>query len=167
MWGLVSAFSLSGQTALAALYRWGADTGGVFCLPAEYEPFGMTVIEAMAVGLPVVATQNGGPRETTDEGRAGFLADPYDPGNIATNLLCLLGDRQTWETYAQRGRERALEQYSWRKTAECYLNLAEAPARIHRDGTLPLSLPEFISGDASLPRIESWETAGGKELQRT
>jgi sucrose-phosphate synthase len=167
LWGLVSAFSLSGQTALAALYRWGAVTGGVFCLPAEYEPFGMTVIEAMAVGLPVVATKNGGPRETTDEGRAGFLADPQDPEDIAANLLCLLGDRQTWETYSRRGRERALAQYSWGKTAECYLSLAEAPSGVKRNGEPPLPLPEFIRRPASLPRIESWETAGGRELQRT
>jgi sucrose-phosphate synthase len=167
LWGLVSAFSLSGQTALAALYRWGADTGGVFCLPAEYEPFGMTVIEAMAVGLPVVATKNGGPRETTDEGRAGFLADPHDPENIAANLLCLLGDHQTWDTYAKRGRERALNQYSWRKTAECYLSLAEAPARVEQNGAPPLPLPEFVRWPSNLPRIESWETAGGRELQRT
>ena len=73
LWGHVSAFSLSGQTALAALYRWGADTGGVFCLPAEYEPFGMTVIEAMAVGLPVVATRTADPRRPpTKDGRASW-----------------------------------------------------------------------------------------------
>lgn len=166
LWGLVSAFSLSGQTALAALYRWGADTGGVFCLPAEYEPFGMTVIEAMAVGLPVVATQNGGPRETTDEGRAGILADPHDPDDIATNLLRLLDDRETWETYAKRGRERALEHYSWNRTAECYLSLATKDPEKEQDKQPSLPLPEFVTGSASMPRIERWETAGGREVRR-
>ncbi len=163
LWDRVSAFSLSGQTALAALYRWGADTGGVFCLPAEYEPFGMTVIEAMAVGLPVVATKNGGPRETTDEGRAGLLADPDDPGDIAANLLRLLEDPQTWESYAERGIKRALEHYSWRRTAECYLSLAEAPSRTERNEEPTLPLPEFVRHDGDLPRIEHWVTAGGKE----
>ena len=166
LWGQVSAFSLSGQTALAALYRWGADTGGVFCLPAEYEPFGMTVIEAMAVGLPVVATKNGGPRETTEEGRTGLLADPHDPEDIAANLLRLLGDRQTWNVYAQRGRERALEHYSWRRTAECYIELAKKPSRAERNGEPALPLPAFVRRPASLPRIEMWETAEGRELQR-
>ena len=164
--GLVSAFSLSGQTALAALYRWGADTGGVFCLPAEYEPFGMTVIEAMAVGLPVVATKNGGPRETTDEGRAGLLADPHDPADIAANLLRLLQDRQKWETYAKRGRERALEHYSWGRTAECYLSIATKPPEQEQDERPSLPLPEFVRGSAVLPRIERWETAGGRAVQR-
>ena len=167
LWGLVSAFSLSGQTALAALYRWGADTGGVFCLPAEYEPFGMTVIEAMAVGLPVVATENGGPRETTDEGRAGLLTDPHDPDDIAAKLLRLLGDREAWEAYAQRGHERALGHYSWRKTAECYLSLAESSPKTERNGDPPPPIPEFVLQEVELPRIEKWETAGGKELQRS
>ena len=167
LWGQVSAFSLSGQTALAALYRWGAGTGGAFCLPAEYEPFGMTVIEAMAVGLPVVATKNGGPRETTDEGRAGLLADPHDPEDIAAKLLHLLEDRQAWESYAERGRERALEHYSWRKTAECYLSLAEPSPGSERTGGSPLPIPEFVLERGELPRIEKWKTAGGKELQRT
>ena len=163
--GLVSAFSLSGQTALAALYRWGAETGGVFCLPAEYEPFGMTVIEAMAVGLPVVATKNGGPRETTDEGRAGLLADPQNPADIATNLLRLLEDRDTWKTFAQRGRERALEHYSWNRTAECYLSLAEKNPGKEQYAQPSLPLPEFVRGSTGLPRMERWETAGGREVQ--
>jgi sucrose-phosphate synthase len=163
LWGRISAFSLSGQTALAALYRWGADTGGVFCLPAEYEPFGMTVIEAMAVGLPIVATKNGGPRETTDEGRAGLLVDPDDPEDIAANLLRLLGDRQAWESYAQRGIKRAFEHYSWRRTAECYLSLAEASSRTGKPEEPTLPLPEFVRHKGDLPRIEHWVTAGGKE----
>ncbi|MGF1470188.1 MAG: glycosyltransferase [Rubrobacteraceae bacterium] len=166
LWGSVAAFSLSGQTALAALYRWGADTGGVFCLPAEYEPFGMTVIEAMAVGLPVVATKNGGPQETTDGGRAGLLADPCDPEDIAAKLLHLLGDRQTWENYAQLGRERALENYSWLRTAECYLNLAQEPSGVGRIGEpAGVPLPEFLWRSAGLPRIEHWETAEGKNYK--
>ncbi|CAN5910037.1 hypothetical protein BH23ACT11_BH23ACT11_12600 [soil metagenome] len=165
LWGHVSTFSLSGQTALAALYRWGAATGGVFCLPAEYEPFGMTVIEAMAVGLPVVATKNGGPRETTDDGRAGLLADPYDPNDIAANLVRLLGDRHTWEIYASRGRERALEHYSWSRTAECYLSIAEQPSLADRDHRSLLPIPDFIQGPAPLPHLESWETSVGRKVR--
>jgi sucrose-phosphate synthase len=65
----------------------------VFCLPAEYEPFGLNVVEAMAVGLPVVATSNGGPREITNEGNAGLMADPHDPTDIAAKLLRLFSER--------------------------------------------------------------------------
>ena len=159
LWGRVSAFGLSGQTALAALYRWGVETGGVFCLPAEYEPFGMTVVEAMAVGLPVVATQNGGTRETTDGGRAGLLADPHDPGDIAAKLLRLLSDGETWRTYADRALERARDLYNWRRTAEGYLKLAEEARRGGRGGDPSFPIPDFARrpAPAGLPRLRGWE----------
>ena len=159
LWGAVSAFGLSGQTALAALYRWGAATGGVFCLPAEYEPFGMTVVEAMAAGLPVVVTQNGGPQETTDGGRAGLLADPHDPQDIAAKLLELLSDGETWKTYAERGLERSHNLYNWRRTAEGYLRLADEAARGERGGDPSFPIPDFARepAPAELPRLRAWE----------
>ena len=157
LWGGISAFGLSGQTALAALYRWGAASGGVFCLPAEYEPFGMTVVEAMAVGLPVVVTQNGGPRETTDGGRAGLLADPHDPQDIAAKLLEFLSDREVWETYAGRGLERSHDLYSWRRTAEGYLRLLEEAGRGERGGDPSFPIPDFARRPAELPRLQGWE----------
>ena len=159
LWGGISAFGLSGQTALAALYRWGAETGGVFCLPAEYEPFGMTVVEAMAVGLPVVVTQNGGPQETTDSGRAGLLADPRDPEDIAAKLLHLLSDRETWRAYADRALERSRDLYSWRRTAEGYLRLAEEARRGERGGDTSFPIPDFARqpAPADLPRLDDWE----------
>ena len=159
LWGQVSAFNLSGQLALAALYRWGAETGGVFCLPAEYEPFGLTLVEAMAVGLPVVATHNGGPREITDGGRAGLLADPHDPAEIAAKLLQLLSDNDAWRAFAERGRERARTVYSWRRTAEGYLRLADEISRGERRGDPTFPLPEFFDGTGTLPRLHDWETA--------
>jgi sucrose-phosphate synthase len=159
LWGGISAFGLSGQTALAALYRWGAATGGVFCLPAEYEPFGMTVVEAMAVGLPAVVTRNGGPQETTDGGRAGLLAEPHDPQDIAAKLLDLLSDGETWKTYADRGLERSHDLYSWRRTAEGYLRLADEAARGERGGDPSFPIPDFVRepAPAELPRLRAWE----------
>jgi sucrose-phosphate synthase len=160
LWGCISAFGLSGQTALAALYRWGAETGGVFCLPAEYEPFGMTVVEAMAVGLPVVVTQNGGPQETTDGGRAGVLVDPHDPEDIAAKLLRILSDRGAWKAYADRALERSRDLYNWRRTAEGYLKLADEAARGERGGDPSFPSPDFArrATQAGLPRLRDWES---------
>jgi sucrose-phosphate synthase len=162
LWGGISAFGLSGQTALAALYRWGAETGGVFCLPAEYEPFGMTVVEAMAAGLPVVVTRNGGPRETTDGGRAGLLADPHDPQDIAAKLLDILSDHEAWKTYAERGLQRSHDLYSWRRTAEGYLRLSEEAGRGERAGDPSFPIPDFArrSAPADLPRLRGWGVQG-------
>jgi sucrose-phosphate synthase len=158
LWGSVSAFNLSGQSTLAALYRWAAESGGVFCLPAEYEPFGLTVVEAMAVGLPVVVTKNGGPGEITDEGRAGLLVDPYDPADIASKLLSLLSDGDAWRTFAERGRERTRTVYSWHRTAEGYLRLAEEISAGRRSGDPSFPIPEFVRQPGALPRLREWET---------
>jgi sucrose-phosphate synthase len=156
LWGCVSAFSLAGQDAVAALYRWGAQTGGVFCLPAKHEPFGLSVIEAMACGLPVVATSHGGPQEITDGGRAGLLADPENDAELAEQLLRLIGDREAWQSYAARGRGRVLERYNWSRTAEGYLRLAEEIIRGERAGDDSFPLPDFARGSGELPRLESW-----------
>jgi sucrose-phosphate synthase len=161
LWGCVSAFNLAGQDAVAALYRWGAQIGGVFCLPAKHEPFGLSVIEAMACGLPVVATSNGGPQEITQGGRAGLLADPDDHAQLAEQLLRLLGDPEAWRIYAARGRGRVLEQYNWQRTAEGYARLAREIARGGRAGDGSFPLPDFArqAGPVALPRLESWEPA--------
>jgi len=59
----------------------------VFCLPSTYEGFGIPYAEAMAAGLPVVATPNVGARFVTDGGRAGILAEPGELGHVITALL--------------------------------------------------------------------------------
>ncbi len=161
LWGCVSAFSLAGQDAVAALYRWGAETGGAFCLPAEHEPFGLSVIEAMAAGLPVVATSDGGPQEITDGGRAGLLADPSDQAELAEQLLRLVGDRKAWHSYAVRGRERVLERFNWHRTAEGYVELATEISRSERTGDASFPLPDFArrSEPGKLPLMENWEPA--------
>lgn len=156
LWGSVSAFDLSGQSALAALYRWGVSTGSVFCLPAEHEPFGMSVVEAMSVGLPVVVTGSGGPREIVAEGQAGLLVDPHDPTEIADQLLKLLSDREEWQKYARRGMERVRERYSWDRAAEAYVSLAGQPGVRRTEASFPL--PEFIRGSSNrgLPNLGKW-----------
>ncbi|GAA4836858.1 hypothetical protein GCM10023221_12660 [Luteimicrobium xylanilyticum] len=73
------------DSELADAYR----QAWVFCLPSDYEGFGIPYIEAMASGVPVVATPNPGARYVTDEGRAGVLADLP---TVGAALAALLGD---------------------------------------------------------------------------
>jgi sucrose-phosphate synthase len=120
----------------------------------------MTVVEAMAVGLPVVVTQNGGPQETTDGGRAGLLVDPHDSRDIAAKLLRLLSDRGAWKAYAERALERSRALYNWRHTAEGYLKLADEAARGERGGDPSFPIPDFARrpAPAGLPRLRGWES---------
>lgn len=67
---------------------------GVFALlvTAENEPFGRTLIEAMHLGTPVIATRHGGNPEAIEDGRTGFLVDPDDPAAFAAPLRRLLDE---------------------------------------------------------------------------
>ncbi len=129
LWGKISAFGLSeqGQEALAATYRFMRQRGSVFALTALYEPFGLAPLEAAAAGLPVVATQNGGPSESLREGEKedGVLVDPEDPADIARGLERLICNQQEWEYFAQAGQQRVRKSYTWEATAENYLNVIE------------------------------------------
>ena len=69
-----------------------AAAGGVFVNPALHEPFGLTLIEAAAAGVPVVATCNGGPAEIVSTIGHGALVDPRDPAGIAKAIKGIIDD---------------------------------------------------------------------------
>jgi sucrose-phosphate synthase len=129
LWGKITAFGLSdqGQETLAAAYRYMARRRSVFALTSLYEPFGLAPLEAAAAGLPVVATQNGGPSESLGEGdkEYGVLIDPENPSDIAQGLERLICDEKEWEHFAEIAQQRVLESYTWESTAENYLTLIE------------------------------------------
>jgi len=76
----------------------------VLVLPSHFEALGMCLLEAMAQGVPVVATRVGGIPFVLDEGRCGLLVPREDPPALAVAINTLLGDAELRRTYGQRGR---------------------------------------------------------------
>ncbi|MEB3175371.1 MAG: HAD-IIB family hydrolase, partial [Cyanobacteriota bacterium] len=108
---------------ISAIYRLAALSGGVFVNPALTEPFGLTLIEAAASALPIVATQDGGPVDILKNCQNGYLIDPLDPQDIADTLLKLLTDPQQWQIFAQNGAQRVKRRYTWESHVESYLQM--------------------------------------------
>lgn len=127
---LIDSYDLYGKVAIPknhradevpAIYRMVAAGGGVFINPALTEPFGLTLLEAAASGLPVVATENGGPVDILANCHNGVLVDPLDTAAITDALLKLLRDRKTWQLASRNGIEGVRRYYSWKAHAERYL----------------------------------------------
>ena len=80
----------------------------LFVMPSYYETFGISVIEAMAFNLPVVATTAGALPEVVKDGVTGVLVPPGDPGALAEAIVRLLRDPDLRQRMGQAGRERVL-----------------------------------------------------------
>jgi glycosyltransferase involved in cell wall biosynthesis len=77
------------------------------------ESFGIVLIEAMACGLPAIATDYPGVAAVVDDGETGLLVDQGDPGAVASALGTLAADPEMRKRMGARGREKALREWSW------------------------------------------------------
>ena len=107
------------------IYRLAAASGGVFINPALTEPFGLTLIEAAASGLPIVATEDGGPTDIINNCHNGYLIDPLDKTAMAERLLNVLDDEDNHKRLAHNGIKGVREHYSWQAHADKYLRLIQ------------------------------------------
>jgi glycosyltransferase involved in cell wall biosynthesis len=107
----------------------------IFVLPSRFEGLPLTVIEAMATGLPVVATNVGSMAELVEEGVNGFLVEPENPPVLANAIARLVSDERLRRQMGQQGRKMAVAQFDLQAAArqheELYLRL------LARKGTHP------------------------------
>ena len=116
------------------LYRLCADSRGVFVNPALVEPFGLTLVEAASTGLPIVATEDGGPSDIIANCENGLLIDPTDSGKIAEACKKILVDRELWDSFSRNGINGVRSHYSWEShcavTVEVYAKALAAMPRL-------------------------------------
>ena len=138
MHGLMDEFELDGQMRWAGarldknltgeLYRYVADTRGVFVQPAQFEAFGLTVVESMACGLPTAATIYGGPLEIIEDGVSGIHIDPTrgmeTADKLADHLEAFRDDPEKWRAMSEGGIRRVAERYNWPLYAKRLLSLS-------------------------------------------
>lgn len=112
--GLADRVTFTGQLedvrpALAAL--------DAFVHAGDPEPFGLAILEAMAMAKPVVAFAHGGLPEIIEHGHTGLLVPPGDADELSDAVLVLLNDRRQRIAFGAAGRKRALERFSIQTTA--------------------------------------------------
>ncbi|KAJ6840890.1 putative sucrose-phosphate synthase 2 [Iris pallida] len=125
LYGLVAYPKHHNQSDVPEIYRLAAKTKGVFINPALVEPFGLTLIEAAAHGLPMVATKNGGPVDIHRALNNGLLIDPHDHKAIADALLKLVADKAQWLECRKNG-FRNIHLFSWPEHCRTYLTRVAA-----------------------------------------
>ncbi|KAK4708831.1 hypothetical protein R3W88_029756 [Solanum pinnatisectum] len=146
---LIDKYNLYGQVAypkhhkqpeVPDIYRLAAKTKGVFINPALVEPFGLTLIEAAAFGLPIVATKNGGPVDILKALNNGLLIDPHDQKAIEDALLKLVADKNLWLECRKNGLKN-IHRFSWPEHCRNYLSHVQHCRNRHPANCLEVMKP--------------------------
>ncbi len=171
---LIDRYDLYGKVAypkshrpddVAAIYAHARARRGVFANPALNEPFGLTLLEAAASGLPVVATDSGGPNDIVETCGNGILVDPRSPDAITDALLSILSTPALWDRYAAAGSV-AIKAYDWDRHVALYTELlaevveAAVPAKTVPDLLLVSDIDGTLIGCAdSVGDFSTWHRA--------
>jgi sucrose-phosphate synthase len=127
---LIDRYNLYGKVAypkhhqpddIPALFQLASHNKGVFINPAFTEPFGLTLIEAAASGLPIVATNDGGPKEIISLCRNGEVIDPNNIKIMTEKLKEVLLDPKCWNRWSKNGVKNVSNYFSWKGHVEHYI----------------------------------------------
>lgn len=150
---------------VANIYRLTAHSNGVFINPALTEPFGLTLIEAAATGIPIVATEDGGPIDIISNCNNGYLIDPLSHDDIINKLLMVLKNNKQWQEMSLNGIFGVAKFYSWESHANKYIEIIkpvidksepvvrmnlERRNRLYRNRAIFSDLDQSLLGDPKL-----------------
>lgn len=97
------------QNELSQLYQ----ISDVFLLPSKYEIFGMVLMEAMAFGLPVISSYNGGSSTIIKSGENGITLNEFDANVWSYAVVNLLKDKHLWTRISTAAQNTGVDQFSW------------------------------------------------------
>ena len=98
----------------------------IFVLPSQAEGISNTILEAMATGLPVIATAVGGNTELVKDGETGLLVPPSDPATMADALLTLIEDKQKRQQQGEQSYQRVLANFSIQAMVDKYTDVYDS-----------------------------------------
>lgn len=113
LWGKVAIPKTHAQEEVPELYRMAAKSRGVFINAAFTEPFGLTLLEAAACGLPVIAPDDGGPRDILANCHHGLLVDTLSSEAMGEAMLSALTDKARWRKWSRSGVLNVKRHYTW------------------------------------------------------
>lgn len=123
----ISIHGWQGWAALPAIYR----KADIFVLPSREDGMPAALLEAMATGLPVIATRVPGAGEAVGHGRTGLLVKVDDSDGLADALSEMIMDPGRWEAMGRAGRARIETYYSWTNVADKWLAAIESAISGH------------------------------------
>lgn len=121
LWGKVAVPKNHQPHDVPAIYQHARKLGGVFVNAALSEPFGLTLLEAAAVGLPVIATNEGGPNDILKRCRNGLLVSPRVRSEVSGAAIRLLEQPEFYAECSAAGRRNSTY-YCWNRHAEAYVH---------------------------------------------
>ena len=113
------------QQEVPEIYRIAARKKGVFVNATPGENFGLTVLEAAACGLPVIASSKGGPKEIIHHCQNGLVINVEQPSAISYAIKKVITDQSLWQRYSENGILCTDKTYSWQNHSSQYVSLVE------------------------------------------
>jgi phosphoheptose isomerase len=145
-----------GRDALRTYYG----AADVFVTTPWYEPFGITPVEAMACGRPVIGAEVGGIKYTVVDGETGYLVPPKDPEALAERLGELLQNPALLKRLGRQALQRANNYFTWEKVTQSIADLYEDVIAVHTLGWPgqrdPLTIIDRAFGGAVQSLQRSW-----------
>jgi len=127
-------------------YQLAERLNGVFVNPALVEPFGLTILEATATGIPVVATNDGGPTEILGNCKNGLLVNPTDAEAMGNAILKGVTDKKLHRQWSKAGLTNIYKFYTWKGHVQKYVRLVEKIKNIDRKGYYTMKSAKRITG---------------------